>query len=217
MSYHYLMKFIIVGDSGVGKSCILKRFESDSFNDVNPATVGIEFVRKKVNIDEKSIMVQVWDTAGQESMFSLTAGYFKNSCGVILVFDVTNRASFEHLKRWLDQINNNANSSARRVLIGNKVDLDFQRMVSRADAEKFAKENNMPYIETSAKTAKNIYEMFNMLTLTVYTDIRENKIAIDEDGRYGVKRGELAEIPSNQSNPISLSRGSKDKNSSCCK
>ncbi len=209
------MKFIIVGNSGVGKSCVLKRFESDTFNDVNPATVGIEFVRKKVNIDGKSIMVQVWDTAGQESMFSLTAGYFKNSCGVILVYDVTNRASFDHLKRWLQQINDNANPSAKRLLIGNKVDLDFQRMVSRSEAEAFAKANGMPYIETSAKTAKNIYEMFNTLTLNVYNDIRENKLVIDDDGRFGVKRGELAQIPEG-GKTVDLNQPVTKKPSGCC-
>ena len=102
MSYHYLYKFIIVGDSGVGKSCILRRFETNEFSEVNPTTVGIEFVRKKVNISNKQIMIQIWDTAGQENMFSLTKNYYKGSCCVLLVYDVTKRTSFEHLKRWLE-------------------------------------------------------------------------------------------------------------------
>lgn len=191
MSYNYLFKFIIVGDSGVGKSCILHRFETDDFSNMTPSTVGIEYVRKQLNIDNNTVMVQVWDTAGQESMFSLTSSYYKNSCAVLLVYDVTRRETFSHLKKWLGQINDNSNPSARRILIGNKCDLDFERLVSRKEGEAFAKENNLPYIETSAKTAKNVHEMFHQMAHEVYMDVKKGTIKVDDDGMFGVKRGNM--------------------------
>ena len=191
-NFHYLMKFIIVGDVSVGKSCILKRFESDEFQFTSAPTMGIEFVRKPVQIDNNQIMIQIWDTSGEEKMFSMTASYFKNTCGVLLVFDVTRKETFEHLKLWLKKIGDNANPTCRKILIGNKVDLDFQRIVSKQEAETFAKQNGLTYIETSAKTSKNIFEAFNTLALHVSNDVKSGLIVADRDGRYGVKKGDLS-------------------------
>ena len=215
-NYHYLMKFIIVGDVSVGKSCILKRFENDEFNFTNPPTMGIEFVRKQISIDNNKVMIQVWDTSGEEKMFSLTSQYYKNSCGVLLVFDVTRKETFDHLKIWLQKINDNAHPSCRKILIGNKVDLEFQRVISKSEAESLAKQNGMIYVETSAKTSKNVYEVFNNLALTVFNDIKAGKIEVDEDGRWGVKRGDLLNAGLGSSFQLTTQKREEPKSSKCC-
>ena len=190
-----MMKFIIVGDVSVGKTCILQRFETDTFSFTNPPTMGVEFVRKQINIDNQQIMVQIWDTSGEERMFALASQYYKSSCGVILVFDVTRKETFDHLKFWIQKINDNANQKCLKMLVGNKVDMEFQRVIRKDEAEAFAKANNMVYVETSAKTAKNVYESFNNLALNVFNQIKSGSLPVDEDGVYGVKRGRLAPGP----------------------
>jgi len=190
-NYHYMMRFIIVGDVSVGKSCILKRFESDDFQFTSAPTMGIEFIRKPMTIENNQLMIQVWDTSGEEKMFSMTSSYYKNTCGVILVFDVTRKETFDHLKTWVQKINDHAHQSSRRILIGNKVDLEFQRVISKNEAETFAKQNNLQYLETSAKTSKNVYEAFNLLALNVFNDAKAGKIMVTKDGTYGLKKGDL--------------------------
>ena len=191
MSYNYLFKFITVGDSGVGKSCLLRRFETEDFSNLTPSTVGIEYIRKNIDIDGNTIMLQVWDTAGQECMFSLTSSYYKNCCAIILVYDVTRRETFVHLKKWLEQINDNSNQTAKRILVGNKIDQDFERLISRKEAENFAKEHNFLYIETSAKTSKNVNELFYQLAHNVYFEMKKGGIEVNDDGMYGIKKGSL--------------------------
>ena len=191
-NFHYLMKFIIVGDVSVGKSCILKRFESDEFQFTSSPTMGIEFVRKPLQIDNNQIMIQIWDTSGEEKMFSMTSSYFKNTCGVLLVFDVTRKETFDHLKIWMQKIGDHANPYCKKILIGNKVDLEFQRIISKSEAESFAKQYGLTYLETSAKTSKNVFEAFNMLALNVANEVKSGRIQVDRDGRYGVKKGDLA-------------------------
>jgi Ras-related protein Rab-2A len=217
--YHYMMKFIIVGDVSVGKTCILKRFETDEFSFTNPPTMGVEFVRKQINIDNQQIMVQIWDTSGEERMFSLASQYYKSSCGVLLVFDVTRKETFDHLRLWVQKINDNANQRCRRILVGNKVDLEFQRVIRKDEAEAFARANNMVYVETSAKTAKNVYEAFNNLALSVFNDIKTGALPVDDDGVYGVKRGQLAPGPvgsSFQLNPQTVQQHTVQTKQGCC-
>lgn len=191
MAYNFLFKFIVVGDCSVGKSCLLRRFESNEFSNIVPSTIGMEFVRKTINIDDNSIVIQVWDTAGQENMFSLTANYYKSTCAILLVYDVTRRETFFNLKKWMTQIDDNANQTAKRILIGNKTDLDFERIISKSEGEAFGKEHKLPYIETSAKTSKNVIELFNKIAHEVYFDMIKGNIKIDENGTYGIKQGSL--------------------------
>merc|ERR1719322_1707365 len=164
------MKFIIVGDISVGKSSLLRRFESDDFVFTSAPTMGIEFVRKKVKINDAEIMIQVWDTSGEERMFSLTSQYYKSACAVLLVFDVSRQETFSHLKTWIQRVDDNANAQCKRLLIGNKTDLEFQRQVSRQEAESFAKQYGISYVETSAKTARNVFEAFNQIALEIYSN-----------------------------------------------
>ncbi|OMJ87924.1 hypothetical protein SteCoe_10248 [Stentor coeruleus] len=160
MSYNYLFKYIIIGDTGVGKSCLLLQFTDSRFRNDHDLTIGVEFGAKIVQIENKSIHLQIWDTAGQESFRSITRGYYRGAAAALLTFDITRRDTFLSLGKWLEETKNNGNPNMVIVLVANKVDLDSQRVVSREEAEKFAKENKLIYLETSAKTAYNVNETF---------------------------------------------------------
>ena len=160
MSYDYLFKYIIIGDTGVGKSCLLLQFTDSRFRNDHDLTIGVEFGAKIVNIENKSIHLQIWDTAGQESFRSITRGYYRGAAAALLTFDITRRETFISLGKWLEETKNNGNPNMIIVLVANKIDLDSQRVVSREEAEKFAKENKLLYIEASAKTAFNVNETF---------------------------------------------------------
>lgn len=153
-------KFIIIGASGVGKTAILKRLVEDTFTEESQSTIGVEFDSTILNIDNKRIKLQIWDTAGQERFRSIAKAYYRNAVGVILVFDITERKSFDELSSWLNDVHSLCDPNAVIQLIGNKSDLVSQRAVTLSEAEMFASHQKMQYLETSAKTADNIKEAF---------------------------------------------------------
>ena len=167
----YVFRFIIVGDSGVGKTCLLKRYEQDNFDPFSANTVGVEYIRKNIVIDSQNITVQVWDTAGQEHMNSITRTYFKNCCAVLLVYDITSRTSFENIQKWLHDIEENAQENIKKILIGNKQDLEFNRVVEINEGEAFAKVHRMEFREASAKSSLGVNEVFNLISHEVYMDV----------------------------------------------
>jgi len=156
MSYAYLFKYIIIGDTGVGKSCLLLQFTDKRFQPVHDLTIGVEFGARMINIDNRQVKLQIWDTAGQESFRSITRSYYRGAAGALLVYDITRRETFNHLTRWLEEARQNANQSMCIMLIGNKSDLDHRRQVSKEEGEKFARDNGLIFLETSAKTAANV-------------------------------------------------------------
>merc|ERR1711998_306148 len=152
MSYAYLFKYIIIGDTGVGKSCLLLQFTDKRFQPVHDLTIGVEFGARMINIDGKQIKLQIWDTAGQESFRSITRSYYRGAAGALLVYDITRKDTFNHLSSWLEEVRQNGNPDIMVMLIGNKADLDSRRQVSSEEGERFAKENGLIFLETSAKT-----------------------------------------------------------------
>lgn len=154
--FDYSLKIVVVGDSGVGKTCLLIRFVRDIFDEECQPTLGVEFLTKIVQTEQHRIQLQLWDTAGQELFRSVTRGYYRGSAGALLVFDLTNRDSFDNITSWLTDIRNVARADVVTLLIGNKADLADKRQVSTEEAEAFAKANGMQYFETSAKTGANI-------------------------------------------------------------
>tara|TARA_B110000208_G_C11679924_1_gene398354 strand:+ start:63 stop:851 length:789 start_codon:yes stop_codon:yes gene_type:complete len=159
MSYAFLFKYIIIGDTGVGKSCLLLQFTDKRFQPVHDLTIGVEFGARMISIDGKNIKLQIWDTAGQESFRSITRSYYRGAAGALLVYDITRRETFNHLTRWLQEARQNANSNMVIMLIGNKSDLDHRRAVSTEEGEQFATENGLVFLETSAKSAHNVEEV----------------------------------------------------------
>lgn len=216
MSHQYLFRFIIIGDSGVGKSCILRRFKTSDFSPHTLSTVGVEFIRKDVQINSEKIKIQVWDTAGQENMQSMTRSYFKSCCAVLITFDTTKRKSFENLNKWFENIDDNVNPNVKKILIGNKVDLEFEREVSRAEGEAFARSKGIGYVETSAREGVGVGEVFERLAHEVYFDVKKGVVKASEDGVFGVKYGEGFRGVREEGDFVELGGKTKEKKKGCC-
>ncbi|KAL6054604.1 Ras-related protein Rab-2-B [Balamuthia mandrillaris] len=150
-SYTYLFKYIIIGDTGCGKSCLLLQFTDKRFQPVHDLTIGVEFGARVIDIKGKQIKLQIWDTAGQESFRSITRSYYRGAAGALLVYDITRRETFNHLSCWLEDAREHASSSMIIILVANKSDLEHQRVVSTEEGRQFAQENGLIFLETSAK------------------------------------------------------------------
>jgi len=160
MSHKYVFKYIIIGDMGVGKSCLMQRFTEQRYKQDLPHTIGVEFGTMIVDVNGELVKLQIWDTAGQERFRSVTRGYYRGAAGALLVYDVTRRNTFTHVGSWLADARSNTNPHTVMILIGNKSDLDENREVSYEEAAKFAEENNLLYLECSARTGDNVEQAF---------------------------------------------------------
>jgi len=158
--YDFLFKLVLIGDSGVGKSCLLLRFADDNFTDSYISTIGVDFRFRTINIDSKTVKLQIWDTAGQERFRTITSAYYRGADGIIMVYDVTSLESFEHVEEWLNEVDRYANENTVKLLVGNKADLIEERQVSEDAAQKFAEKLGIHSLETSAKTATNVEAAF---------------------------------------------------------
>jgi len=154
-------KLVMIGDSGVGKSCLLDKFLNDSSTNNFISTIGVDIRTRETVINNKKVKVQVWDTGGQQRYRPILASCYRGALGVIIVFDVTNMVSFSNVKQWLDEVEEFATeSNLPRILVGNKADLTDRREVEFETAEEFASQNSIPYIETSVIGKSNIKEAF---------------------------------------------------------
>ncbi|GMI74370.1 ARABIDOPSIS THALIANA RAB GTPASE HOMOLOG D1, RAB GTPASE HOMOLOG D1 [Hibiscus trionum] len=158
--YDYLFKLLLIGDSSVGKSCLLLRFADDSYLDSYISTIGVDFKIRTVEMEGKIIKLQIWDTAGQERFRTITSSYYRGAHGIIIVYDVTDRESFNSVKQWLHEIDRYANDSVCKLLVGNKCDLVGKKVVDPQIAKAFADEIGIPFLETSAKDAINVEQAF---------------------------------------------------------
>ena len=186
--YNYLFKLLIIGESGVGKTSLLLRFTDDSFTANHLTTIGIDFKIKIINIEDKLIKLQIWDTAGQERFRTITKTYYKGAHGIILTYDVTDQNSFKNIRNWIKQIEANAQTNVKKVLVGNKCDKP-DRVVTEEEGKKLADDFNMNFFETSAKTNKNVSEVFNFLTQEI---LKSNKDTPTAKG-VGLKKGDNKE------------------------
>jgi len=185
-----LFKYIIIGDTGVGKSCLLLQFTDKRFQPVHDLTIGVEFGARMVTIDGKQIKLQIWDTAGQESFRSITRSYYRGAAGALLVYDITRRETFNHLTNWLEDAKTHANQNMTIILVGNKSDLDHRRTVTYEEGEKFAKDNGLIFLETSAKTAANVEEAFINTAKKIYEKIQKGIFDVTNEA-YGIKIGPM--------------------------
>uniref|UniRef100_A0A061QJY4 Ras-related protein Rab-8A n=1 Tax=Tetraselmis sp. GSL018 TaxID=582737 RepID=A0A061QJY4_9CHLO len=171
-----LVKLLFIGDSGVGKSCLLLRYTDNSFTDSFITTIGIDFKTKHTEVEGQLVRLQVWDTAGQERFKTITSAYYRGAMGIIIVYDITDRASFVNVRNWMKNVEQHASDSVNKILVGNKCDMDDEglRQVPYAAGQKLAVELGIPFLETSAKDNINVDEAF----LTIATDIlrRKNKL-----------------------------------------
>ena len=178
-NYDKTYKVITVGDSFSGKTSLLSVLaDANSFSDIYTSTIGVDFVAIKTNIIGKKIKLQVWDTAGQERFQSIIQTYYKNSHGVILVYDISNRDSFINTVKWLKDARMICNDNVYIILVGNKSDIKFQRKVSTEEGRNFAEENNLDFIEISCKNnfnCKELLELFISKLLTIFDDDTQEK------------------------------------------
>ncbi|CAK86696.1 unnamed protein product (macronuclear) [Paramecium tetraurelia] len=215
--YHYLFKFIIVGDTSVGKSCLLLKYTEGKFKEEHDATIGVEFGSQAFKYKNKQFKIQIWDTAGQESFRSITRSYYKGSIGVLLVFDITNRQSFHNIVRWYNEILDCAHEYVDIVIVGNKIDLENERQVSADEGRLFAEQHRIHYIETSAKTGQYVDSVFQQMAMRIYEKI-ENKLVDQNNENLGIKLGTFYRNDEDDDKELQTSLGQKKKkkNDDCC-
>uniref|UniRef100_V9LEA5 Ras-related protein Rab-1A-like protein n=1 Tax=Callorhinchus milii TaxID=7868 RepID=V9LEA5_CALMI len=158
--YDYLFKLLLIGDSGVGKSCLLLRFADDTYTESYISTIGVDFKIRTIELDGKSIKLQIWDTAGQERFRTITSSYYRGAHGIIVVYDVTDQESYNNIKQWLQEIERYASENVNRLLVGNKCDLLSKKVVDYTVAKEFADSLAVPLLETSAKNSTNVEQAF---------------------------------------------------------
>ena len=186
-NYNYIIKFIIIGDAAVGKSNLLVRYTSGQFKEEYQLTIGVEFGSNNVIIGDNTYRIQIWDTAGQENFRSITRSYYKNTACAIIVYEISNKKSFENISSWIEECKNTAPKSILMVLVGNKCDLD-NREVTEEEGREFAEKNGMLFFETSAKTGKNVEELFKESVKVIDQKIKENYYDLENDS-CGIKKG----------------------------
>ena len=165
MTAKYIIKILTLGDTLVGKSSIVLRFSDNRFDDNQLATIGIDYKTKYIKVKDASVKVLLWDTAGQEKFRNIARQYYKGANGVLLIYDVCDRKTYERIGFWMDELKqNNEIEQLYIILVGNKIDLEEKRVVTREEAEKYAEDNNINYIEVSAKTGEGILDLFNEVT-----------------------------------------------------
>eukprot|EP00339_Tiarina_fusa_P015892 CAMPEP_0117045230 /NCGR_PEP_ID=MMETSP0472-20121206/31290_1 /TAXON_ID=693140 ORGANISM="Tiarina fusus, Strain LIS" /NCGR_SAMPLE_ID=MMETSP0472 /ASSEMBLY_ACC=CAM_ASM_000603 /LENGTH=205 /DNA_ID=CAMNT_0004757151 /DNA_START=27 /DNA_END=644 /DNA_ORIENTATION=- len=156
------LKLLLIGDSAVGKTCMLLRFSDDVFSQEMVATIGVDYKTKYIQLDGQTVKLQVWDTAGQERFRNITTAYYRGAKGIFLVYDVTNELSFKHVKTWMEKIQQLADESVSVMLVGNKCD-SAKRVITSERGEELSEKYNVKFIETSALNNTNITKAFTQL------------------------------------------------------
>ncbi|OWF43537.1 ras-related protein Rab-1A [Mizuhopecten yessoensis] len=183
--YDYLFKLLLIGDSGVGKSCLLLRFADDTYTESYISTIGVDFKIRTIELDGKTIKLQIWDTAGQERFRTITSSYYRGAHGIIVVYDVTDQESFNNVKQWLHEIDRYASENVNKLLVGNKSDLETKKVVDYTTAKEYADQLRIPFLETSAKNATNVEQAF--MTMAAEIKNRMGPVTTCGDNKTNVK------------------------------
>ena len=206
-NYQYIFKVILIGDSSTGKTSLINRFVNRIFDDKYLCTIGVDFFMKTLNIDDNTVKLQIWDTAGMEKYKSISSSYYRGSHCAFVVYDITNRSSFENVSKWLEAYYKSSNPQFKKniLLIGNKLDLDDKREVPRTEAESFAQMHQMIYWETSAKEGSNVDEVFQYVGKYLFDNFKE------ESNTMGSDKKEIK-----QNNNFTTIISGKNKKDNCC-
>ena len=174
MTYDEKIQLIMIGESGVGKTSLIKRYTNNIFNSSHLETIGIEFYNKEERINNQIIQIKIWDTAGQEIFHSLTKNFYRKADGIIIVYDITNLDSFEKIQDWVKSVYENTDSykEIQMIIVGNKIDLEEMREVRKEDGLKIGKYYEIDFFEASAKNAEGV----NNFMIKIIGDILNNKI-----------------------------------------
>ena len=206
-NYNYLLKYIIIGDPSVGKSNLLMKFANNKFTEDYEATIGVEFGVKNLQIDNKIYRIQIWDTAGQENFRSITRAYYKNCVCAMVVYDITNKKSFDNVQNWIKDVITNSPKTVLIILIGNKIDLIDKRQVSFDDGQEFAINQGIIFMETSAKTGDGVEEIFKKSAQEIKKRIGENYYDLNSE-TCGIKKG--------KNNNVNLNNEKSKDRRGCC-
>jgi len=204
-AYDYLIKLLLIGDSGVGKSCLLLRFSDDSFTPSFITTIGIDFKIRTIELEGKRIKLQIWDTAGQERFRTITTAYYRGAMGILLVYDVTDEKSFNNIRNWIRNIEQHATESVNKILIGNKCDMVEKKVVDSARGKALADEYAIKFLETSAKNSINVEEAF----ITLAKDIKKRLIDNEPNTRGGGTPTPPVQLGNGQKTPKEGGEGCK--------
>ncbi|XP_028251276.1 ras-related protein Rab-15-like [Parambassis ranga] len=162
--YDILFRLLMLGDSGVGKTCILRRFTDSEFDPSHISTIGVDFKMKTVEVDGIKVRVQIWDTAGQERYQTITKQYYRRAQGIVFVYDITNAPSFQNIAKWVSDVDEHTSNKMQAILVGNKSDEAHRRQVTVEQGSKLAHTYGMEFFEVSASTSNNISKSFHRLT-----------------------------------------------------
>ena len=178
--YEMMVKVILIGDSGVGKTNIMSKFLKNQFMEESKATIGVEFGSKLFNHEGHKIKAQIWDTAGQEKYKAITGAYYKGSKGALVVYDITQKKTFENIEKWVNDLKAAGDPKITIILIGNKNDLDDKRQVSKDQGEEKARSFGCAFLETSAYSGDNIDIAFNLMVKEIYEKFSNDSTGEDE-------------------------------------
>ena len=208
--YDYSFKMIVIGDAGVGKSCLTNRAAKDKFISNYSPTIGFEFLSFSTNIDNKIVKLQIWDTCGQEVYRSLITNFYRNASLAMMVYSIDSKESFLHINQWLKEVRIQSNPDVKIILIGNKADLENEREVDYDVAQKFKEENQILYFEeTSAKTGLNSKKVFEEAAKILYDETKNYK--------SNSKNNELiSDIKKSINMPKKLKKSEKKRKNGCC-
>jgi small GTP-binding protein len=182
--YDYLFKIVLIGDAGVGKTSIVRRYTDGIFTSAGIPTIGVDFCIKTLQIGSSAVKLQIWDTAGQERFRTITQSYYRSADAIVLVYDIGASLTFRNLPEWLAEVERYAGNSVHRILIGNKIDRP-DREIENAMGKQFADENGMPFLETSAKNSENIDALFLQLAKTLRDTHVDKKLKSPHSGVGG--------------------------------
>ncbi|KAF9934993.1 GTP-binding protein of the rab [Linnemannia zychae] len=194
----YLFKLLLIGDSGVGKSCLLLRFADDTYTESYISTIGVDFKIRTIELEGKTVKLQIWDTAGQERFRTITSSYYRGAHGIIVVYDVTDQDTFANVKQWLAEIDRYASEGVNKLLVGNKSDLTNKKVVEYTVAKEFADQLQIPFLETSAKSATNVEQAF--MTMAKQIKDRMGAATVSPAGaNKNIKVGSGQQLPAQSS------------------
>jgi small GTP-binding protein len=205
-NYDYRVKLIKIGDANSGKSCLLEQFREGRFYAGSTHTIGVEFASKLVQIADKKIKLQIWDTAGQDRYRTVSRSYYRGSLGAVVVYDITSRESFNNLPRWIQDAREQASKEVTIAVVGNKRDLGNERAVPMLDASRFCQERDLLFMETSALTGEGVVDIFELLTKRIIEKIQSGQIdprsvangimtSSENDMNIGNKRNQIQREP----------------------
>lgn len=187
--FDYLFKFLLIGNSAVGKSSLLLRFSDNIFNESFLPTIGVDFKIRTIDLGGKTAKLQIWDTAGQERFKTITATYYKGAHGIILVYDITDKQSFRDIDTWLNEVEKHASENVVKLLVGNKCDLESQRQVTYQEGKELADSLGLKFLETSAKDKVNVDQSYLTLVKEIQAKMPAEKETPQGGGGRTLKTG----------------------------